>query len=70
MRLLRRVVLLFILAGLTLQPGFLPTGASAAVPQTAAKNRKKSKRKMSKPKQPKREKILKGRHGKHRTRPA
>jgi hypothetical protein len=71
MRTLRRCALLFILAGLAIQPGILfPSGVSAAAPQTAAKNRKKAKRKVHKVKQAKREKILKGRHSKHHPKPA
>jgi predicted small lipoprotein YifL len=68
LRTLRRCVLLFALAGLSLQPGLLfPPSASAAVPQTAAKNRKKAKRRV---KQPKKQKVLKGKRGKHHPKPA
>jgi hypothetical protein len=68
LRVLCRCALLLALAGALLQPGFLfPPSVSAAVPQTAAQNRKKAKRKA---KQPKKEKVLKGRHGKHHPKPA
>jgi hypothetical protein len=65
-RRLCRTALLSAMAWLSIQPAilFVPRVAAAAVPAAASKSKKKTKHRNTK------QKILKGRHGKHSQRPA
>jgi hypothetical protein len=65
-RKLCRTALLSAIAWLSIQPAilFVPTVSAAEVPAAASKVKKKTKYKNKK------QKILKGRHGKHSRRPA
>jgi len=64
-----RILLLYILAMVSVQSTLLslPTVYVSAIPTSAAAAKNNNK---NKTKKPKRQKILKGRHGKHKPKPA
>jgi len=69
---LARSLLLSALTLLTLPPGilFAPSATAAARPDTSSKKKKTKGQKKIKPHRDRKLKILKGRHGRHKGRPA